>query len=439
MESMNAKPKLRWLLAAAALFVVGAAGVVKLRPANRGQTLVPTAEVRRMNLEVKVYARGELRASHSAMLLAPPVGGMLVIERLAPSGTLAKAGDIVIEFDPTEQKHYLDQSRYDLEEATQSIAKARADAVVQAAKDQVDLLKAHFDVRRAQLDVSKNELVSAIDAKKNLLALDEAKRALAELEQDVKARARSNQAAIEVARDQEAKARLGMQRAERNLDEMRVRSPLEGIISIRPNSEAYGGMIFEGMELPDFRVGDQVGAGSSVAEAMDVNHMELQASIDEVDRAAIRPNLPIRVQVDGLPGVVFPGVVKTVAGVAVQNWWAPPGMQKFDATFELNRPDSRLRPGMTAEVTVLGDQAPNALVIPRQAVFENAGKPRVYVREGSRFVARLVKVSLSTETYLAVEGLKPGERVALVDPTKSSALNPVPIPPFVPKPIEEMK
>src|SRR5262249_58410844 len=89
----------------------------------------------------------------------------------------------------------LDQNRSELLQAEQEITKAKADAAVVAAQDKVALLKAKFDARRAELDVQKNELVSTIDARKNDLALDQAKRVLAELEQDVKSRSASGKAA----------------------------------------------------------------------------------------------------------------------------------------------------------------------------------------------------------------------------------------------------
>ena len=50
--------------------------------------------------------------------------------------------------------------------------KGQADASVQAAEDKTAMIKAKFAVRRAELDVSKNELLSEIDAKKNDLALE---------------------------------------------------------------------------------------------------------------------------------------------------------------------------------------------------------------------------------------------------------------------------
>ena len=116
------------------------------------------------------------------MLTAPPVGGgALQITRLSHTGLPVKKGDIVIEFDPSEQRYKLEQNRSELLQADQEITKAKADAAVLAAQDKVALLKARFDVRRAELDVQKNELVSAIDGKKNQLALEQAQRVLAEL------------------------------------------------------------------------------------------------------------------------------------------------------------------------------------------------------------------------------------------------------------------
>jgi antitoxin component HigA of HigAB toxin-antitoxin module len=87
-----------------------------------------------------------------------------------------EANDVLIEFDPSEQEHSLEQNRYELLQAEQEIAKGKADDIVQAAQDQVALLKARYEVRRAELEVSRNEIVSAIDAKKNLLTLEDKRR-----------------------------------------------------------------------------------------------------------------------------------------------------------------------------------------------------------------------------------------------------------------------
>src|SRR3982074_227611 len=147
---------------------------------------IPTATVKEVDLQLKVFTRGVLRTSQSRTIIAPPIaGGTLQIVTLARSGARVHAGDVVLEFDPSQQEYNLGQNRSDLLQGEQEIVKAKADAAVQTAEDQTALLKAKYAVRRAELEVSKNELLSPIDAQKNLLALDEAKRAQAQLQQDV--------------------------------------------------------------------------------------------------------------------------------------------------------------------------------------------------------------------------------------------------------------
>src|SRR5207302_1975324 len=82
------------------------------------------------------------------------------------------------------------------------------------------VLKAKYTVRQAEREVSKNELVSKIDAQKNVLALDEAKRALAQLEQDIHSHSASNKAALAISEEKRHKARLAMDQAEENIKKM---------------------------------------------------------------------------------------------------------------------------------------------------------------------------------------------------------------------------
>src|SRR5579862_2400156 len=155
-----------------AVLLLAAAGtrmaLKRLHPAKRG---VPTIRVVRGNLDLKIYTTGELRAGETAMLVAPSAGRSLRLIFLAKTGTRVKPGDPVADFDPSDQEHSLEMASYDIKQSEQAITKAMADASVQDAQDKVDLLKAEFDVRRTEMDVSKKDLVSTIDAQKNLLAL----------------------------------------------------------------------------------------------------------------------------------------------------------------------------------------------------------------------------------------------------------------------------
>ena len=77
-----------------------------------------------------------------------------------------------------------------------------------------------------------------------------------------------------------------------------------------------------------------------------------------------------------------------------------------------------LRPGLLADVEIIVEKILNAIYIPTQAVFEKDGRPVVFVKSGRRFEARYVKLLKQSESTMVVsEGLRPGELVALSDPS----------------------
>ena len=429
---MRSQRAITWAVVAVVLCaVVGVVAAVRRgSPAATGDD-IPTGLAKRGDLDMKVYVNGELRASHSEMLTAPPIGGgALQITHLLHTGTAVKKGDLVMEFDPSEQRYKLDQNRSELMQADQEITKARADAAVVAAQDKVALLKARFDVRRAELDVLKNELVSSIDARKNDLALEQSKRVLAELEQDVKSRSASGEATISLAEEKRNKAKLAMDQAQDNINKMRVAAPMDGLVALEKNEGAAGGFFFSGMSLPEYHEGDQVEPGRSVGQVIDPKGMELVAKVGELERNNIKEGQLVDLQLDALPGSTFHGTVKTVGGNNARRFWEDDSSSKFEISVTLATTDAQMRPGLTAHVFINSDPQKNVIYAPRQALFLKENKRIVYVRNGNSFEPREVKIQAQNESRAAIAGISAGTEIALVDPTaprKAASSNPPPL------------
>lgn len=407
-------------LALIAVFLLVVAAVIAMGRSHRvaSSDSIPLAQVMRGDMKIEVRANGELSASHFVMLVAPTIGGdALQITRLAETGNAVKKGDVVVEFDPSEQRYKLEQSHSELLQAEQEITKAKADAQVQAAEDKVALLKARYGVRRAELDVEKNELLSKIDGEKNDLALQNAQRVLSELEKDIDSHHTSGQAAIFLAQEKANKAKLSMNQAQENLGRMRVVANMDGLVSIQRNMNASGGIFFGGMSLPDYRPGDQVQPGSPIAEVLAPAEMNLTVRVPEGDRGNVSIGEAVSVRFDALPDKPFRGNVKTVGGMSMQSFFSSESSHGFDVTIQLAELDPRLRPGLTAEVTFEGAPRKSVLFIPRQALFMKDGKRVVYVREGSSFKQREVKVEGQSESRAIISGLEVGTELALLDPT----------------------
>jgi multidrug efflux pump subunit AcrA (membrane-fusion protein) len=157
-----------------------------------------------------------------------------------------------------------------------------------------------------------------------------------------------------------------------------------------------------------------------VLDVIEAGRMELRAKIDESDRSNLTEGQSAQVSVDSLPDQIFTAKVGALSGLASRSGWFEPTAtisRLFDVTFHFDEQDPRLKAGASARVFIEGKELPDALHVPRQAVFEKAGKTHVFVRTDNRFEQREVKIVQRTESRIVLEGLAEGTEIALVDPT----------------------
>jgi hypothetical protein len=125
--------------------------------------------------------------------------------------------------------------------------------------------------------------------------------------------------------------------------------------------------------------------------------------------------------VEALPGVELPSKLTAFSTLAKPDYtsWPPPRM--FDATVDLAKPDSRLRPGMTGSIRVPLERLSRTLLVPSRALMQPGGSPYVFVATRRGFEKRLVVVARRNAEQAAIaEGLQEGERVALENPEKAA-------------------
>src|SRR5258707_6367445 len=128
------------------------------------QAVVATAKVRRGDVVVRAFSRGELRAVRSTTLTAPNLFGTVEVTKLAPLGALAKEKDLIVEFDDSELRTSLEETLLEVEQIDEQMKKAKADLDMRNNQDEVELLKTRYAMRRAELEVKRNELLADIDA-----------------------------------------------------------------------------------------------------------------------------------------------------------------------------------------------------------------------------------------------------------------------------------
>jgi multidrug resistance efflux pump len=318
---------------------------VRQMPQRRQE--IPVTKVRQGEVVISAFSRGELRALRSEQLIAPNLMGTVQVTRLAPMGAFAREKDLIVEFDDSEVLSRIEEDQLNLQSSEESIKRQEAELAIRNNQDQVQLLGAKYDVRRAELQVKRNDLLSAIDARKNVLALEQAKRSLAQLEADIKARQDQAEAQLALSRQQRSRALLELTREQQRLRQTKLLASMSGLVSIRQN--AFGGARMFGAQVPDIREGDQVQPGMPVADVLDLSELELVSKIGELDRANLVEGQEALITLDALAGKVIHGKIKSMSGTATANIMSGDPSKKFEVLFSVDMKELLTTVGATPE------------------------------------------------------------------------------------------
>lgn len=408
----------RILLAFAAMLLVAAgawSGYNTLQRWRAGDAKeTPSTKVRRGEVVFTVSAKGAFQGGNSKMLVAPMTGGnQLALTELRKPGDLVTEGEVVAQFDTTEETFKLREAEADLAEAEQQVIQAENEAVAKAEELEYELIQARGDLEQAELECRRNELKSRIEARQNDLTLEDAKDKLAKLERDYPSRKAAAKASIAIQTAARTKATMLADTARRNIDMMTLKAPTGGYVNIEKNTNSN--FFFPGMQFPTLQVGDQVRAGMAVAQIPDLNSWEVTAEISELDRGHLALEQISAITAPALPGERFTGKIINLGGTT-----GPPWNRRFECKLSLTDPRPALRPGMSARIVITTQTMKDVLWIPAQALFESDGRSFVYLNTHNGFTARDVKLVRKSESQVVIEGLKEGDLVALASPDQQA-------------------
>jgi multidrug resistance efflux pump len=374
---------------------------------------VPTTVVVKGEFIDYLQVRGEVKAVRSIPLTVPTTGGGdLQIVELAKNGMNIKKGDVVVRFDPMTVERTLNDRRSEFKQAEEEIGKTRALYRIHQQQAQTDLTKARYDVRRAELDTTPQELLSRVELEQKELALADAKARLAEAERKLKAWRDIEQAELGSKVQKRDKARFDVEHSERQMGGLQIVAPVDGVVAIMPNWRSC-------CPPPDFKAGDRAWPGQVIAEVPDLSTLRVTAKLEEAERGRMQLGQRVVVRADAVPDKELAGTIANISALArvdFSNW---PPQRNFEMVVKLDQMDARLRPGMNTTVRVAVDRVADVVLIPARAVFQKNGRSVAYVsRSRGGWDERLVQFARRGQEQLVVrEGIRPGERVALKDPT----------------------
>ena len=160
--------------------------------------------------------------------------------------------------------------------------------------------------------------------------------------------------------------------------------------------------------------------GTVIVKLADLNQMVVNSYINEVDIAKVFIGQQANIQVDAFPYDRYSGEVSKIGAMAITR----NNVKVFPVEIRILESDIPLKPGMTANVTILGEIKENILVIPIRAIFSDIeGQDIVYKVENDTIsTSALVKTGINDfQQVEIIEGLEEGDRISLVEPSTPPA------------------
>ena len=239
----------------------------------------------------------------------------------ADFNSVVKAGDIVAMIDPEPFKARREQAASNLEMSKANVARARTDLAQRKRElDRVKSLVAQEFVSQNDVDVAATNFQAA-------------------------------EAQVNVAGAQVKQAEAALNAAELDLKYTVIRSPVNGIVVAR-----------------NVEVGQTIAASFATPNlfliALDLTKMQVDTNVSESDIGGITEGKEATFTVDAYPGYQFSGTIRQVrlAPINVQN------VVTYNVVVNVDNQDLRLKPGMTANVSIVVAQRDAVLKVPNAAL-----------------------------------------------------------------------
>jgi len=204
-----------------------------------------------------------------------------------------------------------------------------------------------------------------------------------------------------------------LKEARTRLADTTIRAPMSGVVTQR---------YIESGELVTSGVAT-FSSGMPLVQIADLSRMRIKLQVNEVDIGKVQVGQKVEIRLDALRDEVFEGRVRKVAPASSVTQQGAPGgaVIKFPVEVEIEKPDPRMKPGMSAKCRIIVERRQNVLRLPKEALqFVDASTARVSVvhrevvngKTVDKNETRTVKTGLRGDAFVEIlSGLKEGEKV----------------------------
>lgn len=284
------------------------------------------------------------------------------------------------------------------------------------AREKVDQLSRLYETARQRYESYKNHVLpTAIETAR--AKVDKSGMEIQQLQKGSAFKVARAAAALNEVQGKLETAQASLQQALSGLSQTTIQAPFGGIAILYET--------FRDGQKRKPRVGDRVWQNQPLLYLPDISTMIVNTQIREVDLHKVAMDQECTVHVDAYPDVSFSGKVTLLGMLATERFQQGLGEKYFQLTITLEGKNERLRPGMTARVTIESGDAEEILYVPTPAVFNDGARSYCYhLQKDGKFLEQTVVVGHHNEDLVEiVSGLQKGDWVSLLKPPAGQILS----------------
>lgn len=397
------------------ILVAGSAGLAwqRTHPAQQAAVRpVRTAIVKRGTLPITALIGGSTSARRFANITAPKLtvpenDRPMTLMMLAESGSRVRQGQIIARFDPQSTADHLDDTQDGLHLRKNTLAKVRADLDLQVEILVQNLRKAKSKLDRARLDQRTIAVRSQIQVAKFQIAVDEALSEYDALQTDLPLQIASQTSLLRIYELNAEIEQIHVDRHQRDMDKLTLHAPTEGMVVVR-QMHRHGG------EDVTYAVGDRLSPGSLLMQVVDQRSMQVESLVNQAEYGQFRIGQHARIRLDAYPEAEYQGRVYAIGSMATAPGRQGAWLRTIPVRLQIDNPDSRTLPDLSASAEVMVDKVENALLVPAEALLEENGQTFVHVQKGDSVERRAVTGARIHGAHASVlDGINEGEIVVL--------------------------
>jgi HlyD family secretion protein len=375
---------------------------------------VRTARIVAGPLEKVMRVNGQTASVNFANVTAPtirsPEGGReMILLYLVPSGLKVKKGEVIAQIDPQSTLDHMEDVYDQIETAESDIKKRIAEQSINTENLQQSLRVAKSDLDKARLNLQGGELRTTIDKELLQLAVEEAEARHKQLQSDVENTLASQKADLRMLEIARIRAFRHRERHEVDLERYKIKAPMDGLAVVQS--------VFRGSEMQPIQQGDQVTPGQPLIKVVNVDQMQVEASVNQAESSLLRIGQRGVVRLDAFAGIELPGQLYSMNPMAVGSMRQGYFIRNIPVRVRIEKAHEKLIPDLSASVDLVLERIDNALQAPLAAIYQEGKEHVVFVRRGPRFEKQPVRLGLQTATRVAVlSGVQEGDEVALERP-----------------------